>query len=186
MNLKTVNLHGPLGDKYGNVHQLQSDNIPLAISHINYNHKGFRNEIAAGEWQVELDGKKLTADDFKIPQSGEVLDIYPAIKGEKSSEQQTANILGTVLIVSAVLTAGATSPFLAAASPYLFKAAVLAYTYGYTLGLIPDEADTTRGSLNSSVSGVNNENSPIPLVFGRFRASGLRVALEVTQERRPE
>lgn len=183
--MRTVYLHGALGDKYGKSFDLNVETAGEVIRALSANFSGFMKDIYEGAWHVvrgkDID-KGLSLDEKQVSGlrlgKGD-LHIVPSIAGSKRSGGALKVILGAVLIGAAFVFTGG-----ALAAPILGGAGFLGGITGTNLALYgaaialagvssllsPEEkAENGDGSQSFTMSGPGNtsdQGNPVPLVYG--------------------
>lgn len=193
--MKTIKLHGSLGEKYGKEFKLEVKSPAEAIKFISYQVDGFAEDLKASDWRVTKtrDGKEVDLDEDTIP-IGTVaneFNFYPVVAGAKSG---AAKIIGGIALVAlAVATGGAG---LAVAGMTISAGTIATVGVGLALAglattLAPEfnagQQDSVarnpsalfEGPLNTSGSGRT-----IPLIYGkRVKAGSVIISSGITTER---
>lgn len=168
----TVRLHGPLGDKYGELHQFYIRSPREAVDALDANYPGFRADFLAipsygllvdGDWRSE----ENCPDVANAPIAKE-LDICPIIEGR---------IFGA--IVSAVT---AITGLTGVAATIVGGIITLGLLTGISLLLAPkqkkvDRKDTKdENYMFSGAENVTEQGAPVPLVYGRCHVGSVVIS----------
>ncbi len=107
--MKTIYLHGSLGEQYGTEFRLAINRPAEAIEALGHQIEGFFSTIAQGSWTVWRDDESIDGDMLSVTMDHcNELHIVPALEGAKGGGKGVGKlILGVALIAVSVVTAGA-------------------------------------------------------------------------------
>jgi len=198
--MRTIHLHGSLGEKYGKSFKLAVTTAGEAIRALSVNFPTFRKDIHEGAWHVvrgkDVD-KGVSFDENQVAAfrlgKGD-LHIVPFIAGSKRGGLLEV-ILGITLVgaafaftggaLAAQISIGGASLGMTGGQVALLGAAVA--LSGVSSLLAPEEkAEETDGSTSFTTSGPGNtynQGAPVPLVYGEVITGGVLISGGVDIER---
>lgn len=201
--MRSVHLHGKLGEDFGKVHQLDVRTAAEAVRALIANYPEITGPLRDGAWHIirgdvasgmDLDEQDLL--DFKLGKAD--LHIVPAIVGAK--EEGGSGLLKIVLGVALVGAAFAFSGG-ALATPIMSTGLLSNVTWGNMamIGaavalagvsqlLSPEENSSDENDASFLMSGPNNvggQGSPVPLVYGELIAGTIPISAGITIENVP-
>lgn len=190
--MRTIHLHGALGERFGPEHRLAVDTAAEAVRAMCINHEGFADAIRDGMWRVVMGPSVETGHDldedvitnFRLGAND--LHIVPVIEGAKKNGLVKL-VLGAVLIGISFGFGGA--GFLAQpVSQSLFGAA----TWGNMIGrigmamalsgaaslLAPDKKGEEKNQSFMFAGPSNNAEpgSPVPVIYGEVITQGVLIS----------
>lgn len=198
--LRTIHLHGALGNKYGETFKLDIATAGEAIRVLTANFPAFMNDIRDGAWHIvrgkDIDkGISLDEDQVASFRLGDGdLHIVPYVAGSKRGGLLKI-ILGVVLIGAAFMfTGGALAGSIGAAGTMLggitgtqvalFGAAVALAGVSSLLSPEQKAEDEKQDSFTMSGPGnTYNQGAPVPLVYGEVITGGVLISGGVDIER---
>lgn len=149
--MKTVQLLGELGKKFGKSFKLDVRNPAEAVRALCTNFPEFKQHLIESEkrgiaYKVLVGKEAQTANDLHNPAGKQSIKFVPILQGAGGG--------GLQVIIGAVLIAASFVPFLAPVSPYLMSAGVAMVLGGVIQMLTPVP------KLNADVSNGNPDNKP--------------------------
>lgn len=206
--LRTIELHGALGKKFGYEHNLDVNSIPEVIRALGYQLEGFFDMMSEGSYSILRDGKAIGEEHLQLLFGGVAsICIIPEVEGEKGKSGAAKLILGLVIIVASIVTFGAAGAFAAGGAGFASTASIGAasLTLGQIVGFgglialggiaqilspTPEVGDNSlreppkqRASflLNSQVN-TTEEGGPVPLIYGKTMAGTIVVSAGIFAE----
>lgn len=182
--MKTIHLHGYLGDRFGKTYTLDVDTPAEAVKAIGVQVAGFSEAIKQGNWHVvrgPLEGRDESDEDGLTVTLGNYQEVHiiPAIEGANNG--WTNIIVGIILIVVGYFTFGSTSTM---------GMAMIAGGAGMAVGgivqvttKIPGVDDSTKGGADERASylfnGPTNQSKQgvaVPRGYGRVLVGSIVVS----------
>ena len=190
--MRTVHLHGALGEKHGSEFRLDVRTAGEAIRALHVNLPGFTQDIMDGEWELvrgELeDGFRLglpEVNDFNLGKAD--FHILPAVAGSaKGGGGMVKAVLGVALIGAAVaFSGGALGGAIAIggmSTGMTFGSMAfmgLALTVMGVATMLTPHKKATSENASFALNGPQNtyaQGSPVPLVYGRMIVGSVLVS----------
>lgn len=189
--LRTIHLHGNLGNQYGDRYQLDVATAGEAIRALATQLNGFQDALENGSWALVRGdyetGFSLDLGDVNDFQLGNAdLHIVPAVQGSKNQSGFLKIILGAALVGAAIFFAPATAGGLTA------SIGGTGVTYGHLAiigaGLMlagvaqllsPSEDGDEEEKQSFTMSGPGNtyeQGGPVPIVYGEVFTGGVTIS----------
>lgn len=163
----TVRLHGPLGERYGDLHQFYIRSPKEAIDALDANYPGFRRDfLAIPTYALFVDGDyrdESNCPDVANAPIGKELDICPMIEGR----------FDPVSLIAGAVTALSGGAITGVAATVVGGIITLGLLTGISLLLAPKQKKVNRDSgkddnyMFSGAENVTEQGAPVPLVYGR-------------------
>jgi len=195
--MRDVYLHGELGQKYGEVFQLDVQTASEAVSALCANFKGFASDICQSNWHLVRGQSVETGLDLDLDQATSLrlgkgaLHIVPEMVGSKNGGVLKV-VLGVALI-GLTMGFGTVGVLATAIAPSLG----VATTWGAAMGsmglgmalagissmLAPEQSfdaeEQDRSDMFSSLVPVAREGSGIPVGYGNVVSAGMLISVDL-------
>ena len=186
--LRTVHLHGELGEKFGFERQIEANSFKDVLLCLQANFEDFKAYLAdCYEKEIyfvwKINNQELTCPDellLEYPEGDMVITPIPAGAGFslKSAFKAIAGfalvIVGSILLIKGAFVLGGLSYL---AGQYLFSQGLYE--------LLAEDPSTDDEDLSYLFSGADqniNSNDPIPVCYGRLRIPGRPISFEIRNE----
>lgn len=186
--LRTVHLHGELGEKFGFERQIEANSFKDVLLCLQANFEDFKAYLAdCYEKEIyfvwKINNQELTCPDellLEYPEGDMVITPIPAGAGFslKSAFKAIAGfalvIVGSILLMKGAFVLGGLSYL---AGQYLFSQGLYE--------LLAEDPSTDDEDLSYLFSGADqniNSNDPIPVCYGRLRIPGRPISFEIRNE----
>ncbi len=212
--MKTIHLHGSLGETYGKEFRLDIERPSEAIEALGHQLQGFFSTIAQGDWTVWRDEESIDGDMLRVTLDNCTdLHIVPALEGAKGGGKGGIGkvILGVALIAVAVVAAPAAigGGLAAGGAGGLSATAFAGISYGQiallggaialggvtslitpvpSTGDIGNREDPTaqRNGVLGGQGNTTEQGQPVPLPFGLIRTGSQLIQVGLyTEEMTP-
>lgn len=182
--MRTVHLHGHLGEKFGKTYTLDIETPREAVRALSVQLPGFSDVIKAGNWHVvrgPLEQRdEVTEDGLEVALGGQnEIHFIPVIEGANSG--WVSFIVGAVLVIAGVVTG---NPALIGAGIGLMVGGVIQLTTK-----MPGVDDSTKGSVDERASylfnGPTNQSAQgvaVPRGYGRLLVGSIVVSAGIFAE----
>lgn len=190
--IRTVHLHGALGERFGKSYEFDIATVPEAIRALSANFVGFSKEIGAGAWHVVVGkgvdtGLSLDEDEiagFNV--GGNDIHIIPALIGAKNGGVLKL-VLGVALIGLSFGFAGV-GMLTGQIAPALFGGTTWAgamSSIGFSLALagasslLAPQNKTADDTKSFTLTGPQNdtrEGAIVPIGYGRVICGGVMIS----------
>ena len=185
--LKTIKLHGILGEKFGTDFKIAVNSTTEAIKALSVQIPGFESFMANAHLQgikfaVYLDDRNIGHDDLNLMTDSSVIRISPVIDGAKSNGVVQV-IIGVIMIAAAFYTGGTSLAAWGAMQAALVGAGAALLLGGAAQMMMP-----SAGSYDNNQDG-NNPNFgfggavttvaqglPVPVLYGRREIGGFVIS----------
>ena len=188
--LRTVHLHGELGEKFGFKRQIEANSFKDVLLCLQANFEDFRAYLAdCYEKEIyfiwKINNQELTCPEellLDYPTGDMVITPIPA--GAFSIKSAFKAIAGFALIITGQILIGIGGPVAIIAG----SLAYLAGTYLFSQGLyelLAEDPSTDDEDLSYLFSGADqniNSSDPIPVCYGRLRIPGRPISFELRNE----
>lgn len=207
--LTDVQLHGALGQKYGQHHCFDISNVAQAAKALCANYPGFYHDFRDGYYEVCIDDQALDESElaFRVGE-GRTVHITPVAAGSKRGGGMKV-VAGIALIALAATGAGAAiGPFAAGTSGFSATAFSVAgfsiswgsiASFGISMALrgvsnlltptpqsgdygARNPVDQRASALFNGVTNRSAEGTAVPIVVGKFRVGSVVASAGITIE----
>lgn len=189
--MSRIELNGPLGKKFGNVHYRLISTTKEAVVALAKTIPGFEKFMITSKdrgltYAVFKNEKNIGLDDLGFPVKGEVIRITPVVIGSKKAGL-LQTILGAVLVVAGFIStftpANAAAPYLYSMGASMMLGGVIQMLSPQPGGLARKESSDNKASY--AFGGVTNTASqgyPVGLLYGKRRIGGAIISAGIYVE----
>ncbi|HHS3094341.1 MULTISPECIES: tail assembly protein [Klebsiella] len=189
--MSRIELNGPLGEKFGNVHYRLISTTKEAVVALAKTIPGFEKFMITSKdrgltYAVFKNEKNIGLDDLGFPVKGEVIRITPVVIGSKKAGL-LQTILGAVLVVAGFIStftpANAAAPYLYSMGASMMLGGVIQMLSPQPGGLARKESSDNKASY--AFGGVTNTASqgyPVGLLYGKRRIGGAIISAGIYVE----
>ncbi len=187
--MKTLHLHGPLGEKYGRSFELDISTPAEAIHAVAVQVPGFAEDVRAGVWHVvrgPLECEEALNEEAILVGLGteDEVHLLPAVEGANSGGMMT--LIGAALFVTGFFTGGATwGPAMMAMGAGIAIGGIISMTTKLPTGTDPtvgDSVDQRASFLFNGPTNTSSQGVAVPRGYGRLRVGSIVVSASVQSE----